>query len=439
MLCFFLKTTVDVDSDDSSCSSSTMTSTTESSKATYFNVIFNPKVLVMCIVLATATTTQGFLDPTIEPHFRQYGIHPEYVGLVFLVMSASYAISSPISGWVAGKIESKAPLMVIGLMMTSFAYVLLGPSKFLQLEPTFWLSAVSMMIIGLAYSLAFIPTFEYILEAVIEKGLPDDVKTYSLVSGLWSCVNSLGEVTGAGMGGIFIDYFSFTFGANSIAIWTMGVAVLLLLTYLWEVCCVNPSSLLASKKEFNNSNFKIAAGKMRPRRGFSISDRTTREWLMSTERTHLLRNESNNNRRHHHRRSLHNNNNNNILHPEDYQYHTRKNYCAFKEEDTLNNNYGYTEVVFHYRPHDLHHGKLDSHAYKDHQLVLSGKEVKEDQTALLKPDSVNQSPSNHTRHFSLNGPKRVGTLDPRSQTPHPAPQLIFDREWKHNQFNRTIP
>jgi MFS family permease len=155
-------------------------------------------------------------------------------------MSAAYAISSPISGWFAGRMENKAPLMVIGLMMTSVAYVLLGPSKFLQLEPTFWLSAVSMMIIGLAYSLAFIPTFEYILEAVIERGLPDDVKTYSLVSGLWSCINSLGEVTGAGLGGIFIDYFSFTFGANSIAIWTMGVAVLLLITYLWELCCVHP-------------------------------------------------------------------------------------------------------------------------------------------------------------------------------------------------------
>ena len=230
----------------------------------------------MCIVLATATTTQGFLDPTIEPHFRQYGIHPEYVGLVFLTMSAAYAISSPISGWFAGRVESKAPLMVIGLMITALGYVLLGPSKFLQLEPSFWLSAVSMMIIGLAYSLAFIPTFEYILEAVIEKGLPDDVKTYSLVSGLWSCINSLGEVTGAGLGGIFIDYFSFTFGANSIAIWTMGVAILLLLTYLWEVCCVSASSVITARNVFNASNCKIAAGKMRPRRGFSISSERTR-------------------------------------------------------------------------------------------------------------------------------------------------------------------
>jgi len=271
----------------------------------------------MCIVLATATTTQGFLDPTIEPHFRQYGIHPEYVGLVFLTMSAAYAISSPISGWFAGRVENKAPLMVVGLIVTAIGYVLLGPSKFLDLEPSFWLSAVSMMIIGLAYSLAFIPTFEYILEAVIEKGLADDVKTYSLVSGLWSCVNSLGEVTGAGLGGIFIDYFSFTVGANSIAIWTLGVSLLLLLTYLWETCIQNERT-----QNFSNSSLKVAAGQMRPRRGFSISVRTTREWLLSGERAHLLMQDHSckhhANQKHgsnHHRRvSLHSNNNNHYHH-----------------------------------------------------------------------------------------------------------------------------
>ena len=207
-----------------------------SSDYSYVTILLNPKVLVMCVVLSTATSTQGFLDPTIEPHFRQYGINPEYVGLVFLTMSAAYAISSPIAGYFAGKIENKAPMMVIGLLMTAFAYLLLGPSKFVGLEPSFWISSVAMLIIGLAYSLAFIPTFETILDYVIAQGLPDDVRTYSLVSGLWSCVNSLGEVSGAGLGGIFVDYFNFTFGANLFALWAAITAGILFVTYLAEVC-----------------------------------------------------------------------------------------------------------------------------------------------------------------------------------------------------------
>lgn len=208
-----------------------------SSDYSYLTILLNPKVLVMCIVLSTATSTQGFLDPTIEPHFRQYGINPEYVGLVFLTMSAAYAVSSPIAGYIAGKIENKAPLMVAGLLLTSGGYLLLGPSEFTGLQPSYWVSSVAMLIIGLAYSLAFIPTFETILDYVIAQGLPDDVRTYSLVSGLWSCVNSLGEVSGAGLGGIFVDYFSFTFGTNLFAMWTALTAGILFVTYLAEFSC----------------------------------------------------------------------------------------------------------------------------------------------------------------------------------------------------------
>lgn len=267
-----------MDSDLSSCSSSSISSDVQP-KTTYAKLVTIPKVLVMCLVLMTATTTQGFLDPTIEPHFRQYGIAPEYVGLVFLTMSAAYTISSPISGWFAGRVENKAPLMVIGLVVTSLGYVLLGPSKFLGLEPSFWLSSVSMMILGFAYSLAFIPTFETILEAVIDRGLPDDVRTYSLVSGLWSCVNSLGEVAGAALGGVFMEHFSFTYGANSVAIWTMGTALVLLVTYLVDLCSHPKTGTLSRSSSYS--------GIRRPSRGFSISvDRSAT--LLSDERIRLL-------------------------------------------------------------------------------------------------------------------------------------------------------
>lgn len=185
--------------------------------SSYWNVLQSPKVLVICLVLATATSTQGFLDPTIEPHFRKYGIEPQYVGLVFLTMSAAYAVSSPVSGWFAGKIKNKSPLMVVGLIVTAIGYLILGPSEFLDLPPSFWLSSIAMLILGLAYSLAFIPTFETILEAAVARGLPDDVRTYSLVSGLWSCVNSFGSVTRSCLC-IFLRLGFFTFCTLSFTI-----------------------------------------------------------------------------------------------------------------------------------------------------------------------------------------------------------------------------
>jgi MFS family permease len=78
-----------------------------------------------------------------------------------------------------------------------------------------------MLVIGLGFSLAFIPTFEGILDAVIEEGCPDDVITYSLVSGWWTSVENLGEVIGSSLGGVLIDYFDFDVGTNIIAAWCL--------------------------------------------------------------------------------------------------------------------------------------------------------------------------------------------------------------------------
>ena len=77
-------------------------------KSTYMKLVSIPEVAVVCMVVVIVSQSQGFLDPTVEPHFRQYGLGTHFVGFVFLLMSAAYAILSPIVGWVAGKIETSS-------------------------------------------------------------------------------------------------------------------------------------------------------------------------------------------------------------------------------------------------------------------------------------------------------------------------------------------
>lgn len=114
------------------------------------------------------------------------------MGFVFLLMSAAYAILSPITGWIASKMDNKFPLMICGLFLSSVGLSLLGPSGFVPLDPAVWLTSVAMVIMGLAYAVAFIPTFESILIFAVMNGFDDNVRTYSLVSGLWSSMYSLG-------------------------------------------------------------------------------------------------------------------------------------------------------------------------------------------------------------------------------------------------------
>ena len=186
-------------------------------KSSYLSLVTIPEVAVVAVVVTVVSQSAGFLDPTLEPHFRQYELGTNVVGLVFLAMSLSYAILAPFVGWLASKMDNKMPLMIAGLLLSAIGLALLGPAWFLPLPPSVWLSILAVIFMGFAHAIAFIPTFESILDLAIDKGFPDNVRTYSLVSGLWSSVYSLGEVTGPTFGGLFVDLYDFSNGCSLMA------------------------------------------------------------------------------------------------------------------------------------------------------------------------------------------------------------------------------
>lgn len=218
----------------------------------YWSLITIPEVAVVCTVVVTVSQSQGFLDPTLEPHFRQYNISAEFVGLAFLLMSASYAILSPFIGKITSKFNNRYPLMIAGLIISFIGLILLGPSPFIPFNPNLWISSASMILIGFGYAIAFIPTFECILLLAIKKGFQDNVKTYSLVSGLWSCMYSLGEVIGPTIGGLFVDKFDFRIGSTIIAIISLLTALLTTITNL--IKCHPSCSSNASTATFADSS-----------------------------------------------------------------------------------------------------------------------------------------------------------------------------------------
>lgn len=123
-----------------------------------------PKVAVVCLVVVTTSNLIGFLDPTIEPHLREINIRPEFVGLLFVLLSTTYTVFSPLVGWFAGKLNNKFGLMSFGLLLGCDGLLLLGPSSLVPLDASVSLIVFAMGLIGVAYSIAFIPTFECILD-----------------------------------------------------------------------------------------------------------------------------------------------------------------------------------------------------------------------------------------------------------------------------------
>lgn len=98
-------------------------------------------------MVVIVSSSWAFLDPTLEPHLRQvsadssfykslivnlqFNLTPEKIGLIFLLFSGLYGISSPAWGWLADKVNNHWSMMVAGLFMCTIGLLLLGPCPYI--------------------------------------------------------------------------------------------------------------------------------------------------------------------------------------------------------------------------------------------------------------------------------------------------------------------
>lgn len=75
------------------------------------------------------------LAPNCTVSSLEFQLAPMRLGLLFLVTSFSYAISSPFWGWLVGRYDHENLMMIVGLSATAISLLLLGPSPVLPELP----------------------------------------------------------------------------------------------------------------------------------------------------------------------------------------------------------------------------------------------------------------------------------------------------------------
>ncbi|XP_049888020.1 MFS-type transporter SLC18B1-like [Pectinophora gossypiella] len=189
-----------------------------------------PSIIITGLVIVIVSNTWAFLDPTLEPHLRQFGLSTKQIGLIFLLFSSLYGIFSPIWGWVADRVHNHWCMMVWGLFLSTIGLLLLGPCPFIPgLPKDLWLDLVALSILGMSVALTLLPTFQGVLtSSIYEGGCPEALATYSAVAGVWSCCYSLGEVLGPALGGALAQRYGFPLCATlcAAACFTMAVVTL---------------------------------------------------------------------------------------------------------------------------------------------------------------------------------------------------------------------
>ncbi|CAH0557000.1 unnamed protein product [Brassicogethes aeneus] len=191
------------------------------------NLLKLPSVIFTCIMMMIISMTWGFLDPTLEPHLRKFSLSPGKIGLIFLLLSAAYGISSPGWGWLTDRVENYQWLMPIGLFGNSIVLLLLGPSPLLSfLEDSILLNVICLPLLGIFVAMSLMPTYQFVLDSAIKGGFTENIGTHSVIAGLWSSIYSLGEVVGPILGGAILENWNFPVTSSTFSLLNFVTAII---------------------------------------------------------------------------------------------------------------------------------------------------------------------------------------------------------------------
>ncbi|KAA0200569.1 hypothetical protein HAZT_HAZT007637 [Hyalella azteca] len=167
----------------------------------------------------------GFLFSTLEPHIRPWNLTPLEIGLIFVLDGFAYAVSAPIWGLLCDRCLPERAATTMGALTATVAFLLLGPSPILPIKNSIPLCICALVVHGLGFGAEFVATFSGMHKEAVEAGLPDDLTTYGLVSGLWNSSFALGAFIGPSIAGVMFDSVGFGWGTSIIALLHLFVAI----------------------------------------------------------------------------------------------------------------------------------------------------------------------------------------------------------------------
>nr|XP_035976702.1 MFS-type transporter SLC18B1 isoform X4 [Halichoerus grypus] len=202
----------------------------------FWKLITLPKVALIAFVINSLSSCFGFLDPTLSLFvLEKFNLPAGYVGLVFLGLALSYAISSPLFGLLSDKIPHlRKWFLVWGNIITAGCYMLLGPIPVLHIKSQLWLLVLILVLNGISAGMSIIPTIPEILSCAYENGFEEGLSTLGLVSGLFSAMWSVGAFIGPTLGGFLYEKIGFEWAAAVQGLWALTSGLTMGLFYLWE-------------------------------------------------------------------------------------------------------------------------------------------------------------------------------------------------------------
>ncbi|OQR66446.1 MFS-type transporter SLC18B1-like [Tropilaelaps mercedesae] len=192
-----------------------------------WSCLLDVRIILNLLMVMSTFIIVGFNDASLAIHLRQFSLSPTMTGLAFIICGGCYSASSIFWGSMSKRVSDARFIVLCGGILTSGAVAFVGPLPFIRISTTLSLVLVMQALLGIGYGPAFVCSFMHSLAVLTtQKGLPDDLGTYAMLSGVIMPACFLGNAIGPMAGGFLLDYYGYR---NATLVMFLIVLVMLLL------------------------------------------------------------------------------------------------------------------------------------------------------------------------------------------------------------------
>ncbi|XP_043211164.1 MFS-type transporter SLC18B1-like [Amphibalanus amphitrite] len=177
-----------------------------------------PSIALAAFSIISASCSIGFIQALLEPHLRPFELKPVVLGLMFVINGGVYALCAPAWGWLCDNHLRPKVVTAVSAVMVIIGFGLMGPLPFLGVAPSLGLISFALVVHGVGFGGEVVAAFVDAHREAVYNGFPDNLDTYSMVSGLWTSMFAFGAFVGPSVAGILYDHFGFGYATLLVVI-----------------------------------------------------------------------------------------------------------------------------------------------------------------------------------------------------------------------------
>lgn len=159
----------------------------------YVSVLRLSATMITILSVTLNVVADSFIMITLSLHLQQFSLTIMEIGSIYLFLFLAYGVSSPLTGKLADRYGCEFLLQAYGSLILVGAFALIGPAAYMPFKPEVWIIIIALLLKGVGAGPLICCSYSACLRAAkMEANMPDDFRTYTLVSTIVSFSIPLG-------------------------------------------------------------------------------------------------------------------------------------------------------------------------------------------------------------------------------------------------------